>query len=138
MPRDEIERLTPYDDVNAVLAELTDGIVRILDDELLGLYLTGSLTYGGFRRGSSDIDFLVVLGCPLEHDVRTSLEGVHARIASTYPAWSDRVEGSYITADMLDSIEPPVMPRPYINGGAFWEPDPRYGNEWLINLYALR
>jgi hypothetical protein len=38
---------------------------------------------------------------------------------------------------MLDSIQPPRTPRPYINEGRFWDPDPVYGNEWLINLYAL-
>jgi hypothetical protein len=25
-----------------------------------------------------------------------------------------------------------------VNGGQFWNPDPPYGNEWLLNLHVLR
>jgi hypothetical protein len=39
---------------------------------------------------------------------------------------------------MLRSVKPPTKPRPYINGGQFWDPDPGYGNEWLLNLSVLR
>lgn len=60
------------------------------------------------------------------------------RVGERYPEWATRIEGSYITRDMLESVGPPEAPRPYVNGGAFWDPDPRYGNEWLVNLYAVR
>ena len=138
LTRQRIERLTDHEDVNRLLADLTDGVVGVLGSGLVGLYLTGSLTYGDFERGSSDIDFLAVLDRPLQDNERSSLVEMHARIAERYPIWAERIEGSYITKNMLDSIEPPSTPRPYINGGAFWEPDPQYGNEWMINLYALR
>lgn len=138
LSRAEILHLTPYEDVNAILADLADGVVSILGDALAGLYLTGSLTYGDFDRGSSDIDFLAVLQRRMRSDERNRVAALHAGVAERHPVWAERIEGSYITEDMLDSIEPPATPRPYINGGAFWDPDPRYGNEWLINLYALR
>ena len=129
---------TDHDDVSALLAMLTDRLVALAGDRLVALWLTGSLTYGDFDRGSSDIDFLVVLDRPLAEAQRGELKLLHERIAAAFPVWAERIEGSYITSDMLRHVDPPAMPRPYINGGAFWEPDPRYGNEWLINLFALR
>lgn len=138
MNRDEIARLTPHQDVNDILASLTQRLPEILGQELVGLYLTGSLTYGDFDRGSSDIDFLAVLARELSDAEFALVTEMHAQIAERYPVWAERIEGSYITQDMLGCIEPPVQPRPYINRGSFWNPDPPYGNEWLINLFALR
>ena len=48
------------------------------------------------------------------------------------------MEGSFVTRDMLGHVLPPPIGRPYVNQGAFWDPDPPYGNEWLINLYAIQ
>ncbi|MEZ4626197.1 MAG: hypothetical protein R2843_15715 [Thermomicrobiales bacterium] len=52
-----LPRETP-DDVRSILADLRDAIDRIFGERLLALYLTGSLTYGDFDPGSSDIDYL--------------------------------------------------------------------------------
>ncbi len=38
---------------------------------------------------------------------------------------------------MLKNQDPPMQPRPYVNCGQMWEPDPPYGNEWLLNLFVL-
>ena len=138
MPSQGVVELTPHDDVNAILTVLTGRLCEILGDRLAGLYLTGSLTYGDFDRGSSDIDYLAVLERSLSPHERASLQELHLRIGERYPEWAARIEGSYITRDMLECVEPPEAPRPYVNGGAFWDPDPRYGNEWLVNLYAVR
>ncbi|MDQ4045525.1 MAG: DUF4111 domain-containing protein, partial [Chloroflexota bacterium] len=138
MSADVLATRIPYEDVRAVVAELREGIGAAVGENLIGLYLTGSLTYGGFERGSSDIDYLAILRRPMPASVRANLKAEHAVIAQRFPKWAEQIEGSYITEAMLGSVDPPVEPRPYINGGAFWDPDPRYGHEWLINLYALR
>lgn len=111
-------------------------VQKILGDQLIGLYLTGSLTYGDFDPGSSDIDFLAILDRALSDRQRSRIEK-HSIIADEYPKWAKRIEGSYITKEMLTSKRPPKQPRPYINGGKFWNPDPRYGNEWLVNLFVV-
>jgi hypothetical protein len=129
---------TPHADVNAVLAMLTAGAREIAGDRLVALWLTGSLTYGDFDRGSSDIDYLAVLAEPLSDEQRPALVALHDEIASRWPVWAARIEGSWVLRDWLGRGEPPSEGRPYVNGGAFWKPDPRYGNEWLLNLYALR
>jgi hypothetical protein len=129
---------TAHQDVNELLATLSSELGSILGDQLVGLYLTGSLTYGGFDRGSSDIDFLAVMSREMSDDERVQVADMHDRLAVDHPHWAKRIEGSYITENMLGCIEPPARARPYINVGAFWQPDPAYGNEWLINLFALQ
>ena len=124
-------------DVNDLLAFFAESLKAFLGDQLFGLYLTGSLTYGDFDRGSSDIDFLAVLNQVLSGENLNLVKRVHTHIASSYPIWAKRMEGSYVIREMLGSLHPPGTPRPYINEGRFWDPDPVYGNEWLINLYAL-
>jgi len=137
MKTEDINNLTPHQDVNDLLTMLSKGLQDILRVQLIGVYLTGSLTYGDFDRGSSDIDLLIVLNNALSEVVREQVKNLHAQIAMKYPFWAKRIEASYITEDMMKYREPPEQPRPYINGGQMWDPDPPYGNEWLINLYVL-
>lgn len=135
---DRIASLTPYRDINEILVQLASGLAGALGERLVGFYLTGSLTYGNFDQGSSDIDYLVVLETQLDESQRSALKDLHKTIGARYLTWRDRIEGSYITRTMLASVLPPEQGRPYVNGGAFWDPDPPYGNEWLLNLYVLR
>jgi Domain of unknown function (DUF4111) len=108
-----VPSLAGFPNVLAVIRALQEGIPRVLGDTLVGLYLTGSLSYGGFDPASSDI-------------------------ALQTPDWAERIEGGYIWESMLPSLEPPSEPRPYINGsGAMWAPEPVYGQEWTMNLFVL-
>ena len=125
-------------DVQATVGELRDGIAEALGPNLVGLYLTGSLSYGDFDVGSSDIDYLAVLHQSLTLADRFALIEVHHAVAKRHPRWRERIEGSYVTIDMLPSVDPPTQPRPYVNQGAFWNPDPQYGSEWLINRHVLQ
>jgi len=128
--------MTPYDDVNAVLTLLSDGMTALLGKQLLGLYLTGSLTYGGFDPGSSDIDFLAVLSKVLSSEQLQAITAMHERIGKRVPRWAKRLEGSYITQEMIATKVRPGQARPYVNGGEIHHY--RYGNEWTVNLYALQ
>jgi hypothetical protein len=127
-----------YPDVRALLADLSAALPGLLGDNLIALYLTGSLTYGGFDPGSSDIDYLAILERDVTPPERAGLEELHAALFRQYPVWCERTEGSYIPRSWLDAVLPPPHRRPYVNGGTFWHPDPPYGNEWLINLHAVR
>lgn len=113
----EIKKLTPHQDVNDILALLAQGLTKVFGDQLIGLLLTGSLTYGDFDRGSSDIDFLAVLSKPMSQAQRKQVKDMHDHIGKKYPVWAKRTEGSYITKAMLNSTDLPKAPRPYINSG---------------------
>jgi hypothetical protein len=131
-----LKTLTSYEDVNHILSLMAEGLDKIFGDQMVGFYLTGSLTYGGFDRESSDIDFLTVLDSPLEENQSIQIKDMHHQINQLYPIWSRRIEGSYIPQHMLSEINPPTQSRTYVNYGKVWDQAP-YGHEWLINLYAL-
>lgn len=55
---------TPYPEINEVLVNILNGIKEILNNNLIGLYLFGSLTYGDFNPDSSDIDLVAITKNP--------------------------------------------------------------------------
>ena len=52
---------TRYPDVDAIVRSFTEGVVSTLQENLVGVYLTGSLSYEAFAYDSSDIDITVVM-----------------------------------------------------------------------------
>ena len=61
---EHIKTATPYKDINEILYFLTQGIYNVFGSNLIGVYLTGSLSYGDFKEGRSDIDLAVVINQP--------------------------------------------------------------------------
>lgn len=133
-----MKELTPYKDINEIAAIFTGELKRILGSQLAGFYLTGSLTYGGFNKPSSDLDFFVVLKKPLSAGQRKKIKQMHAEVEKLYPEWEKRIEVPYLLRDLLSSTEPPKIPQPCFNAGEMWEPDPTYDDNWLVDVYALR
>lgn len=123
------------EEVNQIVSHLSNGISKILNKNLVGIYLFGSLTYGDFNIESSDIDFMAILNNPASKDEVEALKKLHKEVEGKYPKWAKRLESSYTPHQMLLSITPPGA-RPYHGEGIFYEQAP-YGNEWIINLYLL-
>jgi hypothetical protein len=96
---------TPYPDVNAVLDVLVPEIRAILGDAFTGMYLYGSLVYGGFDQ-DSDVDFVVVTQGELPQALFLSLQAMHARIA-TLDSWcATQLEGTYLPQHALQHYDP--------------------------------
>jgi hypothetical protein len=127
---------TNYPDIHNVLDFLTQGILRIIGDNLLGVYLTGSLSYGDFNPDNSDIDLVAIVNDPLSPEQMEALKHMHLYVGETHEKWAKRIECSYVPRDMLHNILPPKKPRPYFGEGIFY-PEAPYGNEWIINQYLL-
>lgn len=127
---------TPYKDVNKVLHSLQIGILSIFDENLIGFYLTGSLSYGDFKPDSSDIDLLVVLNKAVNQTEINFIKQLHQKVEKEHEKWIHRVECSYISRTMLGNILPPKLSRPYFGEGIL-HPEAPYGNEWIINNYFL-
>lgn len=136
MENKHIKKVTPNRDINGILYFLTRGIRNIFGNNLIGIYLTGSLSYGDFDEGRSDIDLAVILKKLASAEEIELLKQIHSNAEYKYKKWTKRVECSYIPLDMLQNILPSKTPRPYVGGGVFY-PDALYGNEWLINQYFL-
>jgi len=129
---------TPYKDINAIAALFSKELKKIFSTQIVGFYLTGSLTYGGFDKSSSDLDFIVVLKKPLSDDQREKIKAIHAEVEKLYPEWKKRIEVPYLLQNLLGDTRPPKIPQPCFNAGELWEPDPTYDDNWLVDMYALR
>lgn len=128
--------ITPYKEINVIIDEFKNGIVRLLEHNLVGLYLTGSLSYDDFVPDRSDVDFQVVVKVPLSTTEIIEVEKLHRYIEDINPTWSKRIECSYTPQSMLSHILPPTDPRPWWGAGIMYPKAP-YGNEWIINQYQL-
>ena len=71
---------TPYPDVNKILNLLLTSVQEILGNQLVGMYLYGSLSSGDFNPETSDIDFLVVTTSTLSDKAIAELRSMHQRI----------------------------------------------------------
>ena len=136
MTEQDIKNLTPHPDINDILVLMSRELQRIFDKNLVGFYLTGSLTYGNFTVDRSDIDLLVVVKQQLSPTELAAVKELHEKIEREYKHWKERIECSYLPVYLLSEILPPKETRPYIGGGVFY-PNADYGNEWLINNYFL-
>ena len=108
----------PYPELPWVLDELVAGVRTELADNLVGVYLVGSLATGDFDR-DSDVDFLVVTRYELDDTVIPALQAMHTRLhhLGCYPA--EHLEGSYIDQGLLNrSNLVGVQPLWYLDNGS--------------------
>jgi predicted nucleotidyltransferase len=104
-------------------------------NKIIGIYLFGSLAYGGFDKDRSDIDMVVITKTLLKGLELDSIKSIHKKLETINQKWSKRLEASYTPIDMLKEKDPPKDPRPYY--GEIFYNEATYGNEWLINNYLL-
>jgi hypothetical protein len=81
-------------DVSALLDALLAGLREALGDNLVGVYLGGSLALGDFDPGTSDVDILVVTERPLWDAEYGAISALHELI----PADGNRYEVPYDVA----------------------------------------
>ncbi|MBN2117058.1 MAG: DUF4111 domain-containing protein [Anaerolineales bacterium] len=127
---------TPYPDVNEVLNLLLLNVKEILGDQLIGMYLYGSLSSGEFDPATSDIDFLVVTAHSLSEGKMSELEALHTRLWATGRKWASKLEGSYVPKELIRRHDPDGAPCPTVNERAFFV-DKR-GSDWIIQRHVVR
>ncbi|MBS0185857.1 MAG: nucleotidyltransferase domain-containing protein [Proteobacteria bacterium] len=125
-------------ELDALIKILPSLFKEILKKNLIGVYLTGSYVTDHFNFQTSDLDVAVILHTSLTPNVRKHIGVLHHDLQQKFPKWGRRIECSYITQAMLESMLPPLSARPYVNNGKLYEEDALYGFEWLINLYSLQ
>lgn len=103
----------PNAEVGQVLGRLTRDIGQRLGDNLIGLYLHGSLATGDFDPGRSDLDLLAALTTDLDEREVEGLREMHARLVEAFPAWQDRIEVEYVAVAALRAFrtKPHLMAR---------------------------
>src|SRR5215469_17567441 len=103
---------TPFPAINTMLTEWVEGLQRSLGkNNIVGLYLSGSLAYGDFVPERSDIDLQAVVRSPLTPYELKSVGELHIQIEALCPRWADRVECSYAPLELMSELTPPATPR---------------------------
>jgi hypothetical protein len=96
--------VTPYADLDELLAELLEHWRRILGDNLVGAYVQGSFALGGGDQ-QSDCDWLVATRGALSEPQVTQLRQLHDEIPTRHGHWCHDLEGSYAPVDELASVD---------------------------------
>ncbi|MDQ3006385.1 MAG: DUF4111 domain-containing protein, partial [Chloroflexota bacterium] len=129
---------TPYPDVNKILNILYTYASEILQDHFVGMYLFGSLANGDFDQ-HSDIDVLVVTKDEIKDDVFSSLQAMHAQLASLNSPWATQLEVSYIPQKALRCFDPADKLHPHLDRGnnesLHWM---AHESDWIIQRHILR
>ena len=91
----------PYPELREVLNVFVDEVAAELKENLVGIYLVGSIASGDFDL-DSDVDFLVVTNTELTEANMKSLQDIQTRMheIDCYPA--KHLEGSYISMSDLN------------------------------------
>jgi intracellular sulfur oxidation DsrE/DsrF family protein len=80
----------------------------LFTNELVGIYLTGSVTFGEFYEGKSDVDCTVLLKSPLGNDRLAKVKKIHQNISSRYK--KTILESQYISIDNIGKNEADTQP----------------------------
>lgn len=109
-----------------------------MGDQLVGMYLDGSLASGGFDE-DSDIDFVVITRNEIPEAVFLALRAMHDRIAEIDSPWAIQLEGSYISRRAARRSDPDFLLYPNIERGAGERLKmARHDDLWNIHRYQLR
>jgi hypothetical protein len=96
---------TLWPQVNRVVQGLRDGLADTIGDQLVGLYLSGSLALGGFHPPSSDLDVLVATAGVPDEPVLGRLAELHATLR-TAGGFGARLEAVYLPVATLRRYDP--------------------------------
>jgi predicted nucleotidyltransferase len=122
----------PYPELQQILNTFVDEVAAELGENLLGIYLVGSLASGDFDL-DSDVDFLVVTHTELTEADMKPLQDIQIKIhkIDSYPA--KHLEGSYISIRDLNDWEFVGKKKLYYfdNGSTQYE-ESSHDNQWHV------
>jgi len=122
----------PYPELREVLSIFVDEITAELGENLVGIYLVGSIASGDFD-ADSDIDFLVVTNIELTEANMKPLQDIQIKIydIDCYPA--KHLEGSYIsTADLNNWSIVGKKKLYYFDNGSTTYEQSTHDNQWHV------
>jgi hypothetical protein len=109
--------LTPFPELDDLLASFVGHVQSILGRNLVGLYLTGSFALDG-GDAASDCDFLLVTTRRVDGAEESALRRLHEEIPGWPGYWAYNLEGSYAPKAELGTMETLGRPWLYVNRGA--------------------
>ena len=131
--------LTLYPDVNNLLRLLLAKMQAVLGDDLIGLYLDGSLALGDFDPATSDMDFIAAVAAPLTPEQSDALATMHRHIRDSGRPFATELEGSYIHLSALRRHDPADAVFPNIERGSDEVLKLKeHHSDWVIHRYTVR
>ena len=122
----------PYPELRQVLHAFVDEVSAALRENLVGIYLVGSIASGDFDV-DSDVDFLVVTNTELNEANMRLLQDIQIKIhdLDCYPA--KHLEGSYISIGDLNDADTVGKKKLYYfdNGSTSYE-ESTHDNQWHV------
>ena len=122
----------PYPELRKVLSIFVEEIATELGENLVGIYLVGSIASGDFD-ADSDIDFLVVTHTELTEAIMKPLQEIQIKMhdLDCYPA--KHLEGSYISLGDLNNWSTVGIKKLYYfdNGSTTYELS-THDNQWHV------
>ncbi|MBK8025092.1 MAG: DUF4111 domain-containing protein [Chloroflexi bacterium] len=94
--------------VQPLLDRIVAGFRTVLGENLVGIYLHGSLALGGFNPVTSDVDFMVVVWKPLDDSTRQAIVALTLELAEDAPA-----KGLEFSIVLLRDTQDFVHPAPF-------------------------
>ena len=92
--------------VEPILHELKSGFQHILADNVVGMYIHGSIAMDCFNPNSSDIDFLIIVHKGLSLETKKVLAQLLIKISDDYP--NSPLEMSILLQSALENFEYPT------------------------------
>jgi len=122
--------------VTDMLGALLPGIRQALEDNLVGVYLRGSLATGDFIPETSDLDVLGVTERPVSDAEFTALVTLHAQLGALPNPFAKRLEMAYIDRASLKRFEPGLR-HPTLGQGEtlVWS---EHRNNWVLERWTVR
>ena len=108
-----------------------------LNNNLIGVYLYGSLTWGDFNEHISDIDILVATEKFIHQDEFQHLHKMHESLIKQYKNWHDRIEIAYVAKETLKTFRDRKSNIAVISPGEAFNIK-QAGTDWLINYYLIQ
>lgn len=121
-----------------VAEALAASIQGMLGNDLVGIYLSGSMVTGGFDPGVSDLDLVVVTAIEADRIDLAGLERMHREFVQQRPDWSDRIEAVYIGHRTLRSFRTSTDRLAVISPGEPLHLRDDAAMLWLQNWYLIR
>jgi hypothetical protein len=107
---------TPFEELDAVLVDLTGSVRDILGDTFVGAYLQGSFALGAGDI-NSDCDFIIATTVLPSGSVEAELRRLHDEIPTRPGFWTKELEGSYADVPSLRSVDGLGVPWLYCDRG---------------------
>jgi hypothetical protein len=96
--------LTPFEELDAVLADFTGSVRDILGDTFVGAYLQGSFALGA-GDNNSDCDFVIATAGLPSGRAEAQLRQLHDVIPTRAGFWTKHLEGSYADVTSLRGVD---------------------------------